>query len=139
MNKEEIEKILKQMVFELAKEFNYKKGHEDKRRSKTKIGFSYFNIDEDLYYVQYGTTDKTNNKRNGGSIKFRYRTGPRLDVYLPDRKGFASLEFSDYDVEIKEHTGNWHYSESQIFYEKGIELFNKIYNRFFELLKEVSE
>ena len=73
MNKEEMEKILKQMVFELAKEFNYKKGHEDKRRSKTKIGFSYFNIDEDLYYVQYGTTDKTNNKRNGGSIKFRYR------------------------------------------------------------------
>lgn len=136
MNKEDIEKILKQMAIELAKEFNYKKGHEDKRKSKNKIGMHWFSSDTDetYYYVQYGTTNKTNNKRNGGSVELRSRFGhPRLDVYLPNKKGFASLEFSDYDNETKEYTGIWHYSESQIFYEQGIELFNKIYNRFFEL------
>ena len=134
MKKEDIEKILKQMVIELAKEFNYKKGHEDKRKSKNTFGFSYFQIENEYYYVQYGTTNKTNNKRNGGSIELRYRFGhPRLDVYLPNKKGFASLEFSDFDNETREHTGIWNYSESQIFYEQGIELFNKIYNRFFEL------
>ena len=136
MKKEDIEKILKQMVIELSKEFNYKKGHEDKRKSKNKIGMHWFSSDTDetYYYVQYGTTNKTNNKRNGGSVELRYRfSHPRLDVYLPNKKGFASLEFSDYDNETKENTGIWHYSESQIFYEQGIELFNKIYNRFFEL------
>lgn len=134
MNKEDIEKILKQIVVELAKEFHYKKGHEDKRKNKNKFGFSYFQIEEAYYYVQYGTTNKTNNKRNGGDIKFRCRFGnPRIDVYLPNRKGFASLEFSDFDNDKRENTGIWRYSESQIFYEKGIELFNKIYNRFYEL------
>ena len=37
MNKEEIEKVLKQMVLELSNEFNYKKAHEDKRKRKNKI------------------------------------------------------------------------------------------------------
>lgn len=134
MDKEIIENILKRMAVELAKEFGYKKGHEDKRKSK--LGFSYFKIDENFYYVQYGTTDKTNNAKDGGEIEFRYRVGnPRLDVYLPNRQGFASLEFCNYNKKTKGYDELWHYSESQIFYEKGIELFNKIYNRFFELLE----
>lgn len=139
MNKEEIEKVLKQMVLELSNEFNYKKAHEDKRKRKNKIYFSYFNINEDLYYVQYGTTDTTNKKRHGGSIEFRYRTGPRIDVYLPDRKGFASLEFSNYNNKTEKFDGDYYYSESQIFKKDGIKLFNKLYERFYELLEILKE
>ena len=42
---------------------------------------------------------------------------------------YASIEFSNY------HSNDenvWYYSESQIFYEKGIELFNEIYDTFFQ-------
>ena len=132
MNKDYIEEVLKEMAIELAKKFSYKKGHEDKRKGKNKIGMHFIssNTDEDYYFVQYGTTNITNNKKQGGSIEFRYRFGqPRLDVYLPNKKGFASLEFSNY------HSNDenvWYYSESQIFYEKGIELFNEIYDTFFQ-------
>ena len=97
MNKDYIEEVLKEMAIELAKKFSYKKGHEDKRKSKNKIGMHFIssNTDEDYYFVQYGTTNITNNKKQGGSIEFRYRFGhPRLDVYLPNKKGFASIEFS---------------------------------------------
>lgn len=138
MNKEAIEKTLRKLAIELATEFNYTKGKEDKRRSKSKFGFDDFNIDKNLFYVQYGTTNITNNKKCGGNIRIRYRfESPRIDVYLPDCKGFASLEFSNFNKENGKYGKKWHYSESQIFGVEGIELFNKIYNRFFEILKEV--
>lgn len=140
MKKDDIEKVLKQMAVEYAKEFKYNKGHEDKRKSKNKIGmhFTSNNIDENYYFVQYGTTNKTNFKRNGGIVRFRYRfDNPRLDVYLPNKEGFASLEFTDLDMQKQEYTGNWHYGESQIFKEKGIELFNEMYIRFWKLYEEL--
>lgn len=131
MDKKKIEIVLKEMAIELAKKYNYKKAHEDKRKSKHTIGMHSFSsdTDENYYFVQYGATNTTNNKKNGGMVEFRYRfSSPRLDVYLPDRKGLASLEFSNYKSYDKK---DWYYSESQIFYEEGIKLFHEMYDMFF--------
>lgn len=140
MNKENIEKVLKQMALEYANEFKYHKAHEDKRKAKGRIGMHFISsdTDENYYFVEYGKTNTYNYKKNGGAIEFRYRfSRPRLDVYLPNKKGFASLEFSDYDEETKEHTNIWGYGESQIFNEDGIELFNEMYKRFWKLYEEL--
>lgn len=139
MDKEKIEIVLKEMAIELAKKYNYNKAHEDKRKSKHKIRMHFFSsdTDENYYFVQYGTTDMTNRKKNGGMVEFRYRfSNSRLDVYLPDRKGFASLEFSNYKSDDED---DWYYSESQIFYEEGIKLFHEIYDIFFMKYKELLE
>lgn len=140
MKKDDIEKVLKQMAIEYAKEYKYNKGHEDKRKSKYKLGMCSISsdTDEDYYFVQYGTTNKTNYKRNGGYVEFRYRfDNPVLGIHLPNDEGFASIEFSEYDIQKRENTGNWHYSQSQIFEEKGIELFNEMYKRFWKLYEEL--
>lgn len=140
MNKADIEKVLKQMALEYANEFKYHKAHEEKRKSKNKIGMHFFASDtnEDYYFVQYGTTNKTNYKRNGGHVELRYRFGnPRLDVYLPNKQGFASIEFSKYNMKTNKDDEKWHYSESQIFNEYGIELFNEMYKKFWKLYEEL--
>lgn len=140
MNKEDVEKILKKIALEYADKFNYNKAHEDKRKSKSRIGMHFISsdTDENYYFTQYGKTNTYNYKKNGGKVEFRYRfSHPRLDIYLPNRKGFASLEFSDFNIETKEDTGIWRYSESQIFNKEGIDLFNEMYKRFFNLYEEL--
>lgn len=120
------EEILKLICIELAEEFKYVKGHEDKRQKRRVLGFTYFHVDNDYFFVQHGTTNLTNRKKNGGEIEFRTRFGtPRIDIYSPNREAFVGIELNE----------DLTFSEAQIFYTKGIELFNRV----LKMIKRLSE
>lgn len=66
----------------------------------------------------------------GGKITIRSRFGGyRIDVYLPKKEGFASIEFNR-TFKNKRNYGYYKYTESQVFGEKGIVLFNNLIKEF---------
>lgn len=69
-------------------------------------------------------------KLDGGKITIRPRFGGyRIDVYLPKKEGFASIEFNRTFKNNRKY-GYYKYTESQVFGEKGIVLFNHLIKEF---------
>ena len=67
---------------------------------------------------------------DGGKITIRPRFGGyRIDIYLPKKEGFASIEFNR-TRKNKRFYGYYKYTESQVFQENGIALFNELIKEF---------
>lgn len=97
-----------------------------KRQAEEKSFQGFFNVIPQNWKdkVWYEDTD------DGGKITIRPRFGGyRIDIYLPKKEGFASIEFNR-AYKNKRYYGYYKYEESQVFGEKGIVLFNNLIKEF---------
>lgn len=88
-----------------------------------------YSLDKGIRRLEYERFEAIGDRK--GSIVIRGRFGnPRIDIYTPDKEGFCSYEF---DIEKGQ------LSSSQIFYDKGVEMYPLLLAEIIDRLNKANE